>query len=749
MLIFREGQQIGSYTLIRKLGKGGFGEVWLGERRTKFVTTKVAVKLPHDEQVDHEAIRQEATLWEQASGHPNVLPIIDADEYDGQVLIVSEYAPDGSLEQWLKQNGKMTVEEAIETTIQILNGLEFLHSRNIIHRDLKPANILLQGKTPRLADFGISRALRTTVASQSQHISGTFAYMSPEALDGKRSIQTDIWSVGVNLYQFLTGNLPFPQKEPSVLIAAIMMRESEPLPNDIPQDVKNIVAKALAKQPENRYKTASEMREDLKKVLVNVSFPQFAPTEVLHKPILPVIETEKPIIYSDKSTSETNAQSIQTQIQPTQTEKETEQFTRPAIETNQPSNAPSIVTQIKPQQTDETPKPLPTVAQPFADKTHVSRNQNRILYYAGAGFLGLILLLGFFALFNFSGLKDSKQANLSNAVATNTNTPANTAVNTNQRLIPFKKKDRFGFVDENKKLVIEAKYGDAKPFVDGLAIVQGQHPLPYKWGVIDKTGKEVVPLKYDEILPFNEDLARVKLDNKYGFIDKTGKEIISPKYDYAGDYFSEGLVDVIVGDEARYIDKTERVVITIEQPKGHAPFSEGLAAVGNYKSSDYGDYGFIDTTGKTIIPIKYRYVQDFKEGLAPVILSLNNDKYGFMDKTGKLVIQPRFSMAFPFSEGLANVKTTNGKWGFIDKTGKEVIPFKYEWASRFSNGLASVEFEDVYGLIDKTGKEITPFKYASAYPVGDLFFVEYQYGEKDYEKTRFYIDKNGTEYYEP
>src|SRR5690349_1020250 len=100
--MFHQGQQIGCYYLIRKLGRGGFGEVWLAEKKSKFVTTKVAVKLPLDEQVNHEAITQEAMLWEQASGHPNVLPIIDADEYDGQVVIVSEYAPDGSLADKLK-----------------------------------------------------------------------------------------------------------------------------------------------------------------------------------------------------------------------------------------------------------------------------------------------------------------------------------------------------------------------------------------------------------------------------------------------------------------------------------------------------------------------------------------------------------------------------------------------------------------------------------------------------------------------
>ena len=281
--MFKDGQQIGPYTLIRKLGRGGFGEVWLAERRAKFVTTKVAVKLPHDEQIDHETIKQEATLWEQASGHPNILPIIDADEYDGQVVIVSEFAPDGSLDEWLKTHGKMPVEQAIETTIKILDGLEFLHSRNIIHRDLKPANILLQGNTPRLADFGISRALRTTASSQSSNVSGTFAYMSPEGFDGKRSEQTDIWSVGVNLYQFLTGELPFPQKEPSALIAAIMMRDFEPLPDSIPLNLRNVIAKALTKQPEDRYSVASGMREDLRQVLSGRVVADFTQTESRQK----------------------------------------------------------------------------------------------------------------------------------------------------------------------------------------------------------------------------------------------------------------------------------------------------------------------------------------------------------------------------------------------------------------------------------------------------------------------------------
>ncbi len=288
--MFHEGQKIGSYILVSRLGRGGFGEVWLAEKRSQFVTKKVAVKLPLDDQVNFDAVRQEAELWEQASGHPNVLPIIDADVYDGQVVIVSEYADGGSLADKLKREGKFPVRQAIETVIGILNGLEFLHGRKIIHRDIKPQNILLQGDTPRLADFGISRAMNT--AAISSNIIGTDAYMSPEAFDGKRSVQSDVWAVGVVLYQLLKGSLPFAQEHPSERMFAILQREFEPLPDHIPQSLQVTIANALAKLPENRYASAVGMREDLQKILrgepvsslirfpVNSAFPTVSPQAV-------------------------------------------------------------------------------------------------------------------------------------------------------------------------------------------------------------------------------------------------------------------------------------------------------------------------------------------------------------------------------------------------------------------------------------------------------------------------------------
>jgi serine/threonine protein kinase len=263
--MLRAGDQLGPYTLIANLGRGAFGTVWLSERRTMIATTTAALKIPLDDDIDLETIKHEANLWVRASGHPNVLPIIEANIYDEQVVIASEYAPDGSLESWLKLKGgkASSVEAAVEIIFGVLAGLEHLHSRNIIHRDLKPANILFQGNTPRLADFGISRVLKST--SQSSIVAGTPSYMAPEAFDGKRSAQTDVWSVGVIFYQLLGGRLPFPQTDITSLVGAILSRNPDPLPSSIPQPLQEVISRALSKDKTKRFRSAAEMRSALRK----------------------------------------------------------------------------------------------------------------------------------------------------------------------------------------------------------------------------------------------------------------------------------------------------------------------------------------------------------------------------------------------------------------------------------------------------------------------------------------------------
>ena len=217
------GQRIGEYVISEKLGRGGFGEVWLAQRDGKPFAIKFAV----GQQIDWKAIAQEIGLWVLCGRHPNILQLIEARNFDGQIALISEYAADGSLDQLIKTTSGLDELKAVSIAIEILNGLDHLHSKGIIHRDLKPANVLLHGEQARIADFGISRIISSETSSET--ISGTFAYMAPECFDGKRNAQTDIWSVGIILFQMLTGDLPFKGKEPTATIASIIMNYVDPI----------------------------------------------------------------------------------------------------------------------------------------------------------------------------------------------------------------------------------------------------------------------------------------------------------------------------------------------------------------------------------------------------------------------------------------------------------------------------------------------------------------------------------------
>jgi serine/threonine protein kinase len=292
--MFRAGDRIGPYTLLSRIGRGSFGVIWLAERRTIIASTRVALKIPVLEDVDLEAIKKEAELWVQASGHPNVLPIIEANVYDGQVVIASEYAPDGSLQDWLKHHGGAapTLEEALRITGGILYGLVHLHSRKIIHRDLKPANILLQGNSPRLADFGISRVMRTT--SQSAVVAGTPAYMAPETFRGRRNERTDLWAVGVILYQLISGRLPFSGDDLPSLMAAILTDEPAPLGEVQGADVSEIVRRALQRDPSDRYSNAAEMAAAVQNAAGNLAHRNV----VKGSPAMPIPEARSPVAAS-------------------------------------------------------------------------------------------------------------------------------------------------------------------------------------------------------------------------------------------------------------------------------------------------------------------------------------------------------------------------------------------------------------------------------------------------------------------
>ena len=178
--------------------------------------------------------------------------------------------------------------------------------------------------------------------------------------------------------------------------------------------------------------------------------------------------------------------------------------------------------------------------------------------------------------------------------------------------------------------------------------------------------------------------------------------------DYYG--FSDGLAVVELNDKFGFIDKTGREVIPLIYDNAYS-FSNGLAIV-----ALNGKYGFIDETGREVIPFKYDGAKAFSEGFARVLL---NNKYGYIDTAGKVVIPFKYDFAYNFFEGFARV-VLNDKYGFIDKTGRELTPCKYNYANDFREGLATVKLNDKFGYIDKTGKEVIPliYDYASEFAAG-------------------------------
>jgi serine/threonine protein kinase len=243
------GDKLGPYSLVRTLGRGAFGEVWLAERATSLLTTQAALKLPFDGSSNLGLVRDEAQTWLKASGHPNVVPVLEAEVYDGQVIIASEYVAGGTLREWMERSGGAgsTVDDSVRIVSGILAGLDYLHRSGVTHRDLKPENVLMQHGVPRLTDFGLARVLKAQAHTET--VSGTPRYMAPEAFSGSYSEATDLWAVGVMLHELLGGAHPFPDAGLMQLIAAIQLQEPAALPATVPERLRAVVARLLAKRP--------------------------------------------------------------------------------------------------------------------------------------------------------------------------------------------------------------------------------------------------------------------------------------------------------------------------------------------------------------------------------------------------------------------------------------------------------------------------------------------------------------------
>ena len=265
-----KGQKINErYEILKSIGEGGMANVYLAH--DGILDRDVAIKvLRGDLENDEKFIRRFQREAKSVSdlSHPNIVEVYDVGEEDSQHYIVMEYIDGKTLKQLVQRRGALTVTEVLDIMAQLTDGLAAAHDSYIIHRDIKPQNIMiLDNGMIKITDFGIAMSMNATQLTQTNSVMGSVHYLPPEQAGGKgATTKSDIYSAGILMYELLTGSVPF-KGDNAVEIALKQMKERIPSIRKqnplIPQSVENIVLKATAKNPKNRYDNIREMHNDI------------------------------------------------------------------------------------------------------------------------------------------------------------------------------------------------------------------------------------------------------------------------------------------------------------------------------------------------------------------------------------------------------------------------------------------------------------------------------------------------------
>jgi TolB-like protein/tRNA A-37 threonylcarbamoyl transferase component Bud32/Tfp pilus assembly protein PilF len=266
------GKTISHYKILEKLGEGGMGVVYKArdtkldrDVALKFLPNHLSVSRQDKARFIHEAKAASAL------DHPNICTVHEIDESpDGQLFIVMSYYDRETLKKKIEQ-GPLRIEEAVDISIQIAQGLAKAHEHGIVHRDIKPANVMVtRDGVAKIVDFGLAKLGGQTVLTKTGTTIGTVAYMSPEQASGhKIDHRTDIWSLGVVLYEMIIGQRPFKSEYEQAAIYSILNEEPEPLRklnSSVPAELEQVVGQTLAKEPANRYQTMEEFLCDMRAV---------------------------------------------------------------------------------------------------------------------------------------------------------------------------------------------------------------------------------------------------------------------------------------------------------------------------------------------------------------------------------------------------------------------------------------------------------------------------------------------------
>jgi WG containing repeat len=322
----------------------------------------------------------------------------------------------------------------------------------------------------------------------------------------------------------------------------------------------------------------------------------------------------------------------------------------------------------------------------------------------------------------------------------------------------------YGFIDRQGKVAIPLEYDWVHPFQEGIARVSlsrasircpavdlGRATL---WGLIDTKGRPVLPIEHCKIGPIDGGWIRVVYesrglgDERVGFVDREGRVLLAKlPYDWAADFWREDLLEVRRQNLHGLIDRKGREVVPLR-------YENLYVGEGRIRAKLGGKWGFLDTTGKIVIPFDYEVAGDFDQGLACVIVG---SRTGFIDRDGRMAIAPQYdwdpNCSWRFSEGLRPV-AQGGKWGYIDRRGAWVITPQFDEAWGFSEGLAAVKRGELWGFVDRGGKLVIPpryFRVDNGFVDGLAYVTVRQ--PKSWNKELFdfsegFIDRQGREFFD-
>ena len=264
LTVLSKDQNLGKYQILDRLGAGGFGTVYLAMDR--LLNRKVALKVPHH-QGDEQGLLLEPRIM-AALKHTNIVELITVEKKDDTFFMVLEYVDGESLDKLIRRERTLAPSRALEIAIDVTSAIGFAHSHQVIHRDLRPANILLtRDGVAKVTDFGTSRFLELQKESFARTRIGSPPYMAPEHFRGRAVFQSDLWSVGISLYEMLTGTVPFYDADPVKIAQAFQNTPIVPphlRNNAVPKAMSEVVMKSLAINLGDRYLSAQEFLKALR-----------------------------------------------------------------------------------------------------------------------------------------------------------------------------------------------------------------------------------------------------------------------------------------------------------------------------------------------------------------------------------------------------------------------------------------------------------------------------------------------------